>query len=61
MHVLKGKIEGLHPHVTMEELYRRAEKYSTLEDNIRVASQTVMITAQNSKPARKGQPEKKGR
>ena len=30
---------------TMEELYLRAGKYSTLEDNIRAASQTVMITA----------------
>ena len=30
---------------TMEELYRRADKYSTLEDNTRAASQTVMITA----------------
>ena len=31
--------------VTMEELYRRADKFSTLEDNIRAASQTIMITA----------------
>ena len=31
--------------LTMEELYRRANGYSTLEDNIRAASQTVMITA----------------
>ena len=44
----------------MEELYRRADRYSTLEDNIRATSQTVMITAQNSKPAKKGQPEEKG-
>ena len=29
---------------TMEELYRRVDKFSTLEDNIRAASQTVMIT-----------------
>ena len=34
---------------TMEELYRQADSYSTLEDNIRVATQTVMIT---SKPAK---------
>ena len=33
---------------TMEELYRRADRYSTLEDNIRLVTQTVMIT---SKPA----------
>ena len=33
---------------TMEELYRWANKYSTLEDNIRITTQTVMIT---SKPA----------
>ena len=44
----------------MEELYRRADKYSTLEDNIRAASQTVMITAQSSKPTTKGQSEQKG-
>ena len=43
----------------MEELYRRADKYSTLEDNIRATSQTVMITAQNSKEATKGPPEQK--
>ena len=45
---------------TMEELYRRADKYSTLEDNIRAASYTVMITAQSGKPTTKGQPEPKG-
>ena len=50
----------LDPPVTMEELYRRADKYSTLEDNIRAASQTVMIIAQSSKLASKGQSEKKG-
>ena len=50
---------SLDPPATMEELYRRADKYSTLEDNILVASQTVMITAQNSKPTTKGQPEQK--
>ena len=32
----------------MEELYRRADRYSTLEDNICAATQTVMII---SKPA----------
>ena len=30
----------------MEELYRRADRYSTLEDNILAATQTVMITNQ---------------
>ena len=50
---------SLDPPVTMEELYRRADKFSTLEDNIRAASQTVMITAQNNKPAAKGPSEQK--
>ena len=45
---------SLDPLVTMEELYRRADKFSTLEDNIRAASQTVMITTQSNKPATKG-------
>ena len=36
---------SLDPPATMEELYRQADKYSTLEDNIWAASQTVMITA----------------
>ena len=44
----------------MEELYKWADKYSMLEDNIRAASQTVMITAQSSKSATKGQSEQKG-
>ena len=30
---------------TMEELYRRADKYSMLEDNIHAAIQTIMITS----------------
>ena len=34
---------------TMEELYRRAYRYSTLEDNIRAATQTVMITSNSAK------------
>ena len=51
---------SLDPPATMEELYRRANRYSTLEDNIRSASQTVMITAQSGKLATKGQPEPKG-
>ena len=51
---------SLNPPVTMEELYRRADKYSTMEDNIRAASQTVMITAESGKAAIKIQPEQKG-
>ena len=51
---------SLDPPATMEELYRRADKYSTLEDNIRATSQTVMITAQSGKAATKSQPEQKG-
>ena len=43
----------------MEELYRRADKFSTLEDNIRAASQTVMITTQSGKPVAKGSSEQK--
>ena len=50
---------SLDPPETMEELYRRADKFSTLEDNIRVASQTVMITAQNTKSVVKGPSEQK--
>ena len=37
---------SLDPPATMEELYRHANRYSTLEDKIRVATQTVMITNQ---------------
>ena len=51
---------SMDPPVTMEELYRQTDKYSTLEDNIRAASQTVMITAQSSKPTTKGQSKQKG-
>ena len=43
----------------MEELYRRANRYSTLEDNLRVATQTVMIISKstgNSKPEGKKPP-----
>ena len=50
---------SLDPPATMEELYQRTDKFSTLEDNIRVASQTVMITAQSGKPAAKGPSEQK--
>ena len=51
---------SLNPPATLEELYRRVDKYSTLEDNIRAASQTVMITVQSDKPTSKSQPEQKG-
>ena len=44
----------------MEELYKRSDKYSMLEDNILATSQTVMITAQSSKLATKGQSKQKG-
>ena len=50
---------SLDPPATVEELYRQADKYSTLEDNIRATSQTVMITAQSSKAATKSQHEQK--
>ena len=50
---------SLDPPITMEELYRRADKFSTLEDNIRAASQTFMITTQNNKPTTKGPFEQK--
>ena len=43
----------------MEELYRWADKLSTLEDNIRATSQTVMITTQSGTPAAKGSFEQK--
>ena len=39
---------SLEPLVTMEELYRWAANYSTLEDNICAATQTVMITNQST-------------
>ena len=36
----------LYPPIIMEELYKREDRYSTLEDNIRVATQTVKIKNQ---------------
>ena len=45
---------SLDPPAIMEELYRQTDRYSTLEDNIRIATQTVMIT---SKPANSNKPE----
>ena len=50
---------SLYPPTTMEELYRRADKFSTLEDNIRVSSQIVMITTLCDKPVTKGSSEQK--
>ena len=53
---------SLDPLGTMEELYRQADKYSTLEDNIRTTTQTVMITsklAESNKPTRKKTSESK--
>ena len=50
---------SLDPPASMEELYQRADKFSTLEDNIRAASQTVMITAQSNKQAAKGPSEQR--
>ena len=47
---------SLDPSATMEELYRRANRNATLEDNIRVATQTFMITSrptESNKPAGK--------
>ena len=51
---------SLDPPATIEELYRRADKFSTLEDNIWAALQIVMITTQRHKPASKGPSEQKG-
>ena len=40
---------SLDPPATMEELYRWADRYSMLEDNIRTTTQIVMITNQPAK------------
>ena len=50
---------SLDPPATMEELYWRADKFSTLEDNIRAALQTVMLTTQSNKLTAKGPSEPK--
>ena len=45
---------------TMEKLYRRADRYSTLEDDICAVTQTVMITSKpggNSRLKGKKSPE----
>ena len=47
---------SLDPPATMEELYRRPNRYSTLEDNIRATTQIVMIT---TKPIGSNKPEGK--
>ena len=47
---------SLDPPVTMEELYRRADRYSMMEVNIRAATQIVMII---SKPIERNKPEGK--
>ena len=39
---------SLDPPVKMEELYRRANRYSMLEDNIHGTTQTVMITRKST-------------
>ena len=55
---------SLDPPATMEELYRRVDRYSMLEDNIRVATQTIMITNQpderNKPPGKKPSKSKEG-
>ena len=55
---------SLDPPATMEELYRRADKYSMLEDNIWAAAQTVMTTNQpiegNKPPEKKLSKSKEG-
>ena len=51
---------SLNPSATMEELYRRVDRYSTLEDNILAATQTDMIKSKltrSSKPKGKKLPE----
>ena len=40
---------SLDPATIMEELYRRVDRFSMLEDNICAATQTVMITNQPTK------------
>ena len=47
---------------TIEELYRRVDRYSLLEDNIRAATYTIMITnqlAEGNMPPRKKHSEPK--
>ena len=55
---------SLDPPTTMEELYRRTNKYSMPENNILVAAQTVMITNQpveeNKLPGKKSSESQEG-
>ena len=55
---------SLDPPTIMEELYRRADRYPVLEDNICPATQTVMITNQsvegNKSPRKKPSESKEG-
>ena len=58
------QILSLDPPATMEELYRWADMYSMLEDNIRATTQTIMITNQpvegNKLPGKKLSKSKEG-
>ena len=47
---------SLNSPITMEELYKQVDRYSTLEENIHATTQTVMIT---SKPTRSSKQEGK--
>ena len=52
----------LDPPVKMEELYRRVDRYSMLEDNIGAATQTIMVKNQpieGNKPSGKKRSESK--
>ena len=55
---------SLDPPTTMEELYRQANWYSMLEDNIRAVTQTIMITIHstdgNKLPRKKPSESKEG-
>ena len=55
---------SLDPPVIMEELYKQANRYSILEDNIHVATQTIMIKNQptegNKPPGKKLSKSKEG-
>ena len=55
---------SLDPLAIMEELYRQADRYSILEDNICAENQTAMITNQpderNKPPGKKASESKEG-
>ncbi|RVW54976.1 hypothetical protein CK203_096350 [Vitis vinifera] len=44
------------PPTTMDDLFRRANKYSMLEDDVRAATQQVLVAGQASRVARKEMP-----